>query len=103
METLKEVLLDADEYELEVEYPAGIVATGGTPAQKTARTTWIIKWLEGLINAMSTTAAVSYPQALAQLPKCRPTGKDARGRPNMRYTSGDVMRLKLAVKRVASK
>ena len=76
-ETLKEVLLDADEYELEVEYPPGIVAISGTPAQKTARGTWIIKWLDGLMKAMSTTAAVSCPQAFAQLLKCRPTGKDA--------------------------
>ena len=55
------------------------------------------------MRAMSTAAAVSFPQALPQLPKCRPTGKDARGRPNRRYTSADVMRLKLAVKRVESK
>ena len=102
-ETLQEVLRDAGEYKLAVEYPARIVATGGTPAQKTARRTCIIEWLEGLIKATSTTAAVSYPQALAQLPKCRPTGPDARGRLNRRYTSADVMRLKLAVKRVASK
>ena len=44
LETLKEVLLDAGEYKLEVEYPTGIVATGGTPAQKTAWRTWIIGW-----------------------------------------------------------
>ena len=55
------------------------------------------------MKATSMTGAVSYPQASAKLQKCRPTGKDARGRPNRRYTSADVMRLKLAVKRVASK
>ena len=42
LETLKEDLLGAGEYELEVDYPTGVVATGGTPAQKTARWTWII-------------------------------------------------------------
>ena len=103
LETLKEVLLVACEYDLEVEYPATIVPTGGTPAQKTARRTWIIRWLEGLMTATSSAAAVSYPQALKKIAKCRPTGKDARGRPNRRYTTADVMRLKLAVKRVAAK
>ena len=103
LETLKEVLLVACEYDFEVEYPATIVPTGGTPAQKTARRTWIIGWLEGLMTATSTATAVSYPQALAKIPKCRPTGRDARGRPNRRYTTADVMRLKLAVKRIASR
>ena len=42
LETLKEDLLGAGEYKLEVDYPTGVVATGGTPAQKTARRTWII-------------------------------------------------------------
>ena len=31
LETLQEVLLVTCEYELEVKYPAGVVATGGTP------------------------------------------------------------------------
>ena len=102
LETLKGVLLVACKYEFEVEYPATIVPTGGTPAQKAARRTWIIGWLEGLMTATSSAAAVSYPQALKKIAKCRPTGRDARGRANRRYTTADVMRLKLAVKRVAA-
>ena len=39
LETLKETLRVACDYDLEVEYPATIVPTGGTPAQKTARRT----------------------------------------------------------------
>jgi len=74
LETLKEVLLVACKYEFEVEYPATIVATGGTPAQKAARRTWIIGWLEGLMTATSSAAAVSYPQALKRIAKFRPTG-----------------------------
>ena len=36
LETLKEILRVACDYDLEVEYPATIVPTGGTLAQKTA-------------------------------------------------------------------
>ena len=95
LETLKEVLLVACEYDLEIEYPATIVPTGGTPAQKTARRAWIIGWLEGLMTATSSAAAVSYPQALKKIAKCRPTGKDARGRPNRRYTTAGRFRVRL--------
>ena len=77
--TLKEFLLVACEYKLEVEYPATIVPTGGAPAQKQARRTWIIEWFELLMRATSTAAVVSFPHALAQILKCRATGKDARG------------------------
>ena len=103
LETLQEVLWDAGEYKLEVEYPVGIVATGGMPAQKTATRTWIIRWLEGLMKATSTAAVVPFQKVLAQLLKCRLTGRDGRGQPGRRYTSGHMMRLKLGVKRVASK
>ena len=60
LETLKEVLLVACEYELEVEYPATIVLTGGTPAQKTARRTWIIGWLEGPCQGRAGPAGFAY-------------------------------------------
>ena len=46
---------------------------------------------------------MSFPQALRKIPKCRPTRKDARGRPGKRYTMADMMRLKLGVKRVAAR
>ena len=99
------MLLVACEYKLAVAAacPVAIVPTGGTPAQKSARRVWIIEWLEGLMTATSIADAVSFPQALAKIPKCRPTGKDARGWPGKRYTMADVMRLKLAVKRVAAR
>ena len=103
LETLKGALLVACEYELAVAYPVTIVPTGGTPAQKAARRVWIIEWLEGPMTAASIADAVSFPQALAKIPKCRPTGKDARGRPGKRYTMADVMRLMLAVRRVATR
>ena len=41
LETVQEFLWDASEYELQVKYPAEIVATGGTEAQKIARRKWI--------------------------------------------------------------
>ena len=37
LETLAEFLQDTNEYVLETEYPASIVPTGGTEAQKAAR------------------------------------------------------------------
>lgn len=37
LETLAEYLLDDNKYELPAEYPASIVKTSGTKAQKTAR------------------------------------------------------------------
>ena len=69
LETLQEVLLVTCEYELEVKYPAGIVATGGTPTQKAARRDWIMEWLGGLMTATSSAAAVSFLQALRKIPK----------------------------------
>ena len=41
LETVHEFLWDASKYELQVKYPAEIVATGGTEAQKIARRKWI--------------------------------------------------------------
>ena len=70
LETLKEVLLVVCEYDLEVEYPATIVPTGGMLVQKTARKTWIIRWLKGLMMATSSVVVVSYPQALKRISKC---------------------------------
>jgi len=75
LETLQEVLLATCDYELETEYPTGVVATGGTPAQKAARREWIMEWLGGLMTATSSAAAVSLLQALREIPKCRPTDR----------------------------
>ena len=74
LETLQEVLLATCEYKLETEYPTGVVATGGTPAQKAARREWIMEWLGGLMSATSSAASISFLQALREIPECRPTG-----------------------------
>ena len=72
LETLQEVLLVACEYELEVKYPARIVATGGTLMQKAACCDWIMdpEWLGGLMTATSSAVVVSFLQALWEILKC---------------------------------
>ena len=69
-ETLQEVLLVACEYELEVKYPAGIVAMGGTPTQKAACCDWIMEWWGGLKTATSSAVVVLFLQALQEILKC---------------------------------